>query len=50
MFSDVPEKCLSLINLASLRDLERVVRAPVDPRRFRANICFEGAPAWAEFG
>ena len=49
MFSDVPEKCLSLINLASVRDLERVVRAPVDPLRFRANLYFEGAPAWAEF-
>ncbi len=50
MFSDVPEKCLSLINLASVRDLERVMRAPVDPRRFRANIYFKDAPAWAEFG
>ena len=49
MFTDVPEKCLSLINLASVTDLERVVRAPVDPARFRANLYFEGAPAWAEF-
>jgi uncharacterized protein YcbX len=49
MFSDVPEKCLTLINLASVTDLERVLRAPVDPLRFRANIYFEGAPAWAEF-
>ncbi len=48
-FTDVPEKCLSLINLASVRDLERVLREPVDPVRFRANIYFEGAPAWAEF-
>ncbi len=48
-FTDVPEKCLSLINLASVRDLERVLREPVDPLRFRANIYFEGAPAWAEF-
>ena len=48
-FTDVPEKCLSLINLASVRDLERVMREPVDPLRFRANIYFEGAPAWAEF-
>jgi hypothetical protein len=50
MFSNVPDKCVSLINLASVRDLERVVRAPVDPLRFRANIYLEGAPAWAEFG
>ena len=49
MFSDARVKCLSLISLASLRDLERVVRAPVDPRRFRANVYFEDAPAWAEF-
>ena len=49
MFTDTPEKCLSLINLASVTDLERVMRTDVDPLRFRANIYFEGAPAWAEF-
>ncbi len=49
MFTDVPEKCLSLINLASVRGLERVVGAAVDPARFRANLYFEGAPAWSEF-
>jgi hypothetical protein len=49
MFTDTPEKCLSLISLASITDLERVMRADVDPLRFRANIYFEGAPAWAEF-
>ncbi len=30
-------------------DLERVTGAAVDPLRFRANVYFEGAPAWAEF-
>ncbi len=50
MFSNVREKYISLINLASVRDLERVVREAVDPLRFRANIYLEGAPAWAEFG
>jgi len=49
MFTDTPEKCLSLISLASVTDLERVMRADVDPLRFRANIYFEGAPAWTEF-
>jgi hypothetical protein len=49
MFTDTPEKCLSLISLTSIADLERVMRADVDPLRFRANIYFEGAPAWAEF-
>ncbi len=49
MFSDVPEKCLSILNLNSVRDLERVARQPVDPARFRANLYLEGLPAWQEF-
>jgi uncharacterized protein YcbX len=48
-FSDSRHKYVSLINLASVRDLERVMRQPVDPLRFRANVYMEGAPAWAEF-
>ena len=32
-----------------MKDLERVTRSPVDPRRFRANVWIEGAPAWQEF-
>ena len=49
MFSDSRHKYLSLINLASVTDLERVVRQEVDPLRFRANVYFEGTPAWSEF-
>ncbi|MEX0760627.1 MAG: MOSC N-terminal beta barrel domain-containing protein, partial [Tistlia sp.] len=41
---------VSLLNLASVRDLERVTRAPVDPRRFRANFWIEGLPPWVERG
>ncbi len=48
-FADAREKCVSLINLASVHDLERVVRQPIDPLRFRANLYIEGAPAWSEF-
>jgi uncharacterized protein YcbX len=48
-FTDKPEKLVSLINLASVKDIERVTRAPVDPRRFRGNLILEGVPAWAEF-
>jgi len=48
MLSDVPDKLVSIINLASVHDIERVARAPVDPRRFRANLYLEGLPAWAE--
>ncbi len=47
-FTDTPARHISLLNLASVRDLERVVRSPVDPRRFRANLWLEGLPAWAE--
>jgi len=48
-FSDTPrERYVSLLNLNSLRDVERVARAPVDARRFRANFLIEGLPAWAE--
>ncbi|MGE0737166.1 MAG: MOSC domain-containing protein [Alphaproteobacteria bacterium] len=47
-FTDASAPYVSVINLASVRDLERVVRAPVDPLRFRANIYFEGDKAWEE--
>lgn len=49
MFSDTAAKVASIIGLASIRDLERVVRAPVDPRRFRANFYVEGGRPWEEF-
>lgn len=49
MFSNAPEKLVSIVNLASVRDLERVVRRPVHPLRFRANIYIDGAPPWQEF-
>jgi len=48
MLSDVPDKYVSILNLASVKDIERVARNPVDPRRFRANLHLEGLPAWAE--
>ena len=48
-FSDVGSKVVSIINLASVRELERIVGRPVDPLRFRANIYVEGLAAWAEF-
>ena len=49
-FADCRRKLVSLIGLSSIRDLERVVRRPVDPVRFRANVYFEAAEPWAEFG
>jgi uncharacterized protein YcbX len=47
-FSDVSAKCLHLVNLATVRDLERTVGATLDPLRFRANLYFEGAEPWEE--
>src|SRR5439155_11728877 len=39
---------VSLINRASIAALETAIGAPVDPLRFRANVYFDGAPAWNE--
>lgn len=50
VLSDQSTAVVSLINLASVRDLERVTGAPVDPVRFRGNLYVEGAEPWAEFG
>jgi len=48
-FSDHSKKVLSLINLASVRDLERVVGKSIDPVRFRGNILFDSDEPWVEF-
>ena len=48
-FSDVAKKVVSIINLASVADIETLTGAPVDPLRFRANLYVEGWPAWGEF-
>lgn len=49
MFSDSRSKSLSIVNLASVADLERVVRREVHPLRFRANVHVVGSEPWAEF-
>lgn len=48
MFSDVPEKCLSIVNNASVAALAQEAGVPLDPLRFRANIYLDGMQAWAE--
>jgi uncharacterized protein len=47
-FSDVSAKCLHIINLASVRELERVAGRPMHPLRFRANVHIDGIPPWEE--
>jgi uncharacterized protein len=49
-FSDVAAKCVHIVNLASVRELDRVVGRTVDPLRFRANLYLDGLEPWAEFG
>jgi uncharacterized protein len=48
-FSDVAKKVVSIINLASVAELENAMGAPVDPLRFRGNLHVSGWPAWHEF-
>ena len=49
-FSDVSAKCVHIVNLASVRELERHVGRPVDPLRFRANLYIDGLEPWVELG
>jgi uncharacterized protein YcbX len=47
-FMDSRSGYVSIVNLASVRDLADRLGRPVDPLRFRANLYVEGWPAWAE--
>ncbi len=47
-FTDHPQGFVSVLNLASVRDLGMRIRKTLDPLRFRANVWVEGWPAWAE--
>jgi uncharacterized protein YcbX len=48
-FSDVAKKVVSIINLASVAEVEMAAGAAVNPLRFRGNIYVSGWPAWHEF-
>jgi uncharacterized protein YcbX len=48
-FTDVPQNCLSPINLESVRAVAEHLGRTLDPRRFRANLYLSGLPPWAEF-
>jgi uncharacterized protein YcbX len=48
-FSDVAKKVVSIINLASVAEVEKAAGHPIDPLRFRGNVYVSGWPAWHEF-
>lgn len=48
MFTDKATKFVSLINLASVRELEKRWGEDLDPLRFRANIYIDGAEPFSE--
>jgi uncharacterized protein YcbX len=48
-FADDPHPCLSLINISSVRELERIIGMPLDPLRFRGNLYFDTGRPWDEF-
>jgi uncharacterized protein YcbX len=48
-FSDVARKVVSIINLASVAEVETMTGAAVNPLRFRGNVYVSGWPAWHEF-
>ena len=49
-FMDSKSGFVSIVNLASVRDLGQRIGQALDPLRFRANLYVEGWPAWVENG
>ena len=47
-FMDHPQGYISVINLESVRAVERAIGQPVDPLRFRANVYVDGLKPWVE--
>lgn len=47
-FMDSSKGRVSILNLNSVRDLEKRFGQPLDPLRFRANIWVEGLEPWVE--
>lgn len=47
-FTDIPEKAVSLVNLASVAEISRVAGKNISPLRFRANIYVDGLKPWEE--
>ncbi|MGH1349615.1 MAG: MOSC domain-containing protein [Methyloligellaceae bacterium] len=48
-FSDVPDKCVHIVNLNTVREIEKKFNCTINPLRFRANFYIDGAEPWSEF-
>jgi uncharacterized protein YcbX len=48
-FSDIPDKAISIINMATLINLELKTKKKIDVIRFRGNFLIETGSAWEEF-
>jgi uncharacterized protein YcbX len=48
-FTDVPAPLISIINLASVRQLAERAGLSLDARRFRGNLVIDGLRPWGEF-
>ena len=47
-YFDTTKGPISLLNMESLREVEKLASLKLDPRRFRMNLMIEGLQAWAE--
>jgi uncharacterized protein YcbX len=48
-FVETGDKVVHIVNMATVRELERAIERPIDPLRFRPNIIIDGIEPWAEF-
>ena len=48
-FSDIPDKAVSIINLNTIRELEKKLSKKIAPSRFRGNLLIENGNPWEEF-
>jgi uncharacterized protein YcbX len=46
---DQSSRSVSIINLATIRDMERVQGSAIDPLRFRGNLYIDTGEPWSEF-
>ncbi len=46
---DFADTGVSIINLATVREIARTAGRAIDPLRFRGNLYVDGLPAWREF-